>query len=528
MKNYVLNSVLFCDKKIDDFKKKIIQNKKMIILTLLTVFIVGLFSYCFIFLNPSYSHDGLGAINQVGDDNWKIALGRYLQPLLRKTRGFISVTWVIGILSFIYLSCSSFIVCKIFDFKEKISTILVSSILTLNMSLALTFLTYSHEADMFCFSLLLASSAVYILKKYKNGFLLGSLLVALSLGLYQAYLSITICLIMLLTIKYLLQNVKFKNIGIFVLKGVIMTLLGGILYYIGLKTIPSILNISLAEGYNSINNISSIALSSLFDLIKNTYTVFEAEYKMVFQASGYTSLNICVSILILTCLILLLSKRKIHLKPSYYLYIVIIIYIYPIFANISGILSNGMIHSLMTYSCYLLLLLPIIFYENTSIKIKRKNINLFKYIICFILIFMLYKNVLYTNVLSLKKYFNDKITLSTMTRVIEDVENLDQFVIHKTPIYFIGSLNSSPRFVNLYGFEQYSGIGMTRNFNITYQATYKTYLIYNFAYPIIDISYEQVSSLIPNTDEFIYNMPYFPQKGYVQYKNGIVLVKLSG
>lgn len=140
---------------------------------------------------------------------------------------------------------------------------------------------------------------------------------------------------------------------------------------------------------------------------------------------------------------------------------------------------------------------------------------------------MLYKNVVYTNTLSLKKYFNDRATYSTMTRIVKDIENLDEYIINKTPIYFIGGLNSSKYFNNTNGFEKYSGTGFTNNFTVTYEATYRNFLLYNLAYPTVSISSSEIAKVIPNFNIFIYNMPSFPQKGYVQYKNGIVLVRLS-
>lgn len=373
MKNLVLNSILWLDNSIDKLKDMIIRNKKIIILAFVSTFIIGLFAYCFIFLNPSYSHDGLGAINQVNDDSWKIALGRYLQPVFRRTRGFMNATWLIGILSLIYLSCSSFIIYKTFNFKNKISLVLISGIITLNMSLSLTFMTYSHEGDMFSLSILLASISVYIFKKFKNGFLFGSILVACSMGLYQAYLSISICLIMLLTIKCLMQNMDFKDIFTFVFKGIIMILLGSLLYCIGLKVACEVTKVILTEGYNSVNNIKLISLSTIPKLIENVYTVFKEEFFIVFLTPGSSIrfFRTLLLILILTCLFLLFNRKK-NFHKIYYLLIFIIVYLYPMFANILGILSNGMIHSLMTYSCYLILLLPIVIYENSKIKIKQK------------------------------------------------------------------------------------------------------------------------------------------------------------
>ena len=133
-------------------------------------------------------------------------------------------------------------------------------------------------SPIFGVAFLLSVLAVWVIIKMNKialPVLLGSFMVALSMGAYQAYLGCT-CLII---VGYLLwqlycTDVQWKQLGIYVGKSAAMLSIGGILYVLLLKVHLIIFQTSLsnyngADTYSLWNSIKKLPVT-----IKNAYSIF--------------------------------------------------------------------------------------------------------------------------------------------------------------------------------------------------------------------------------------------------------------
>lgn len=162
------------------------DNKKLLINCLFFTFLFGLLAYAFIFFNPSFSHDSL-AITQEFDDRWQISLGRFMQPIYRMIRGYVTAPWLLGFLSLIFIAFAVYFIIKIFEIQNKYSLIIICGLLATNTTLTFLYATFAPWGDVHALAFLLSVCSVYFWLKYKYGFLLGAILLGISLALYQNY-----------------------------------------------------------------------------------------------------------------------------------------------------------------------------------------------------------------------------------------------------------------------------------------------------------------------------------------------------
>lgn len=209
----------------------------------------------FIMVNNLPNHDGLLGI--VGNQE-HIELGRWFLKYACILSSYFTIPWIIGIISISLLGLTSIVIVEIFDIKEKINIVLTSAILVVFPTIASGF-AYIFTLDGYMVALLLASLAVLITFKYKYGFLLGAVCLSLSLGCYQAYLSVTMILCILKLMLSIINNKKTREIMLEILKILLMGVLGIILYYV-------VLNIAL--------KISNTELSTYHMLMRYSWCLF--------------------------------------------------------------------------------------------------------------------------------------------------------------------------------------------------------------------------------------------------------------
>jgi hypothetical protein len=127
-----------------------------------------------------------------------------------------------------------------------------------------------NSVDAYFFSLLLISLAAYIADRYRFGFLLSGILIILALGIYQAYYSFAVGLMIgILIIEILRDDSTVKQLLEKALKFASSLTLGMILYY----AIVSITtrNTGLTS-YMGIDDMGKLSASQLPSLVFQAYS----------------------------------------------------------------------------------------------------------------------------------------------------------------------------------------------------------------------------------------------------------------
>ena len=236
------------------------RNRNGMFLCVIATFAWGLVTHAYIFLHSSFSHDSLNEFNAAVFGNaWRIQLGRIFVPAYRLlVREAITLPWLIGVLSLLYISAAVFLTVKLFGIRPRLLTALIAGVYTANITVTATAATYIHDLDCNMLALALAVLAVYLWKRFHKGFLYGILPLCVSMGLYQSYLSVAITLVILYLVLQLLDGHPFAEVFGKGLKSLGMIVGAGVLYYLAIQLVCRITGLLLVSGpYNSMDSILS-------------------------------------------------------------------------------------------------------------------------------------------------------------------------------------------------------------------------------------------------------------------------------
>ena len=512
------------------------ENKKIIFKSLIYTFVWGLVAHAYMFFNNNLSHDSLSEINaELYSNIWKIQAGRVFVPIYRLlTHTSIALPWLIGFFSLLWIGMGVFFVVKLFDIKSDALIFLVSAIFSANITVTATAASYIHDLDCNMFAMLLAVTAVYLWKKYENGFLFGALCLALSMGLYQSYISVALTLTLFVLISNILNYSTTREVVKKGLKSIAMFLLSGAVYFIAIKTIPNLIGTVLSSGHNnSIDILTNISLTSLIPgIIKACYNCIYQFLTPVysFPETAVRIISIAIFALIVILVIVNLFDKKTTISNK--LLLILLVGLTPLAMNITSVLASGMIHTLMTYSFWLFYLLAIILSvdfakkrnNHTNIKISLTMLPSIISAVCIMLIFI--NNIQVANSVYFKKDLEHEATQNLFVKISYDLQNFDSYVAGETPVVFVNEpscLNSSiPGFEK---FERIIGADKTYGLSFTQKNRIQMYFDYYLVTPILlaedEYWYEMRES------EHVKEMPDYPAKGSIATIDGIVVVKLS-
>lgn len=502
-------------------------NKSLLKESIIYSFIFGMIAHGFMYLNADFTHDSLYGIVGIPEiDTMNISIGRFLLPQYLKIRGYVASPLLIGVIGIAFIALSTYLLIDLFEIKSNYTKLLLSAIMVTNYTVTITNATYINDSDPYYASLFFAVLAVYALVKDKKiGVIVGIVSTFLSIGLYQAYFQVSILLLMIIVTMRLLNNEDYKQVFLDALKIAAYMLVGVIAYYVVYKITLSINGISASTGYNGIPE-----LSKYFDLkVISGYFKNSIEYEVAWfcgKNHHHQKLIFITNLMLVISMLwgmISISKEK-KTKSINLALMTLAIVLMPVGMNFLCILSQGYEHEVMTFSFFIIyvLILKIIevFVTGEKKNIVNGCITLITSVLCG---YMIFSNCIYSNEMYLEKHLVVENTLSTMTRVLDRIEQTDGYEVGKTPVVFIGTPIQSKLEMERYGFLN-TGEATNVYSAITYYETYYSYFERYLGYPI---------NLLSIVDEYNYgamkevkDMPTFPDKGSVAFVGDTLVVKM--
>jgi hypothetical protein len=484
-----------------------------------------------------FSHDSLLEIYQ-DDSAWQIALGRFMHPILIFLRGGITNPWLIGFCALIWLAASVYLVADILDIRNTISIILLSGVMVCNLTLISTNSAFLQEMDYYSLALFLSILGVWLCKKKSPLYIaLGIAAMAISMGIYQAYISVAITLVMILLLKmtweegFCLKSVA-KDIAVYY----VSIIAAAVLFYIIWKIFLKIFGIWTADTYNGMAGLGDFSDTGIFSLIGMTYsnvlyyfwnpeTFTTMEFRGQSMSVFWLYLLRLANIFIVLKLIIEVAKKDIKKKvgAGRIALQVCILALLPMGMNFVCIMSKGMEHTLMVYAFIMLYVLAIWLQDKTVINENSKNSTskVMKAVTIITVGCVVWSNVVYANQVYLKKDLQENAMNSLMTRIVADIEDMDGYEPNVTPVAFVGSFENSPYIQELAGFEDILPYGMGKT-TLTYSGTEQYFLKYELNVPMNIITLGELEQ-----EDDIINMPSYPLKGSLAYVGDVLVVKIS-
>lgn len=528
-----------------DLLKDSCERKRLFLLCLLTTLIIGLIAHGYAFLNLIVGHDALYEMYIQDSAEWKISLGRFLNPLERFILGdVVSLPWLNGILGLLLIAVAAWQTAVVFRLTKRWQAVAIASIFTTGTAISTLIASFASDLVPNMLALVAAMTAALCWDKLYTAFswkrcLAATVCVFIVLGLYQCYISVTVVVMMLLSIKRLLEGTEPKKVFCKGITGILILIIGGGIYLLSVKVVCCATGVELVSGrYNSLTKLwdgDNNILARILPTYKMTVSAFisRTAIKNAFLWSQGASFVNCMVQLANACLIvisvlafirLLIAKRK--MKWQSYALTAILIILLPLALNMTYI-ASGIRHELTRFAYCFIYVFMIWLVEHTAQAPKKKRFSIRKEKLAVLLLagmtVIVFANMRTANAAYLERDLEASSTLSVMTRVLTQIEATDGYELGKTEVAFIG--NPGKVQSGAPGFDDISVFGFEYKSQITSQAKYRAYFANILQYPINIVQGEQYDALLE--DERVIAMPIFPEQGSVAVLDGIVVVKMS-
>ena len=252
------------------------------------------------------------------DSQNMIALGRWFLPVVCSFSSFYDLPFLNGIIAIVFHALSAVCICRILHVQKKITAFFIGAVIV-SFPTVTSVMMYNYVADGYSIAFFLSTLAALCMTKEKPKFILSAVLIALSTGIYQAYITVTIMLILLKLIDEIIyEHISYRIILKKSVAMLLTVLLGVVLYSMILKVILSIFSVGLLD-YQGINSSASL---SAIDIRGSLYSIKETFIHCFFDVSKGINLYLALNIFVLAFTL------------SHYLKYIVINKLYKNYANL--------------------------------------------------------------------------------------------------------------------------------------------------------------------------------------------------
>lgn len=347
------------------------REKKVFIYTV----IIGILTHAFRMTNTMICADTTNYLNSIGA-SWVISLGRILLPGVEKIRGSVELPFLIGIICLALIGCTAVLFVRLFDIREEIFLVIAAWVLVANPVVTSIF-AYMYTADGYMISLLFSVLAAYLCLKKKGlaGVLSGGLCLAVSLGFYQAFISVTM-IIMLFWLFRMLYHSEYtiKDIGKMTGRCLLSGVAGVAVYLIGMLIVWKIGGYG-AKDYMGMDSAGGMGVNGLLQAVVDCYVDFARFYFVRWELNRYNVMNIMMFLLTGITWLILVTKRKLWTTPVRVILMALLFPLLPFVCHIFEFFSAGVSYTStsMEYSLALIYLLSPIMWSDMRMSVSVDN-----------------------------------------------------------------------------------------------------------------------------------------------------------
>ncbi|MEG2021696.1 MAG: glucosyltransferase domain-containing protein, partial [Oscillospiraceae bacterium] len=320
----------------------------------ISAFTLGMLTHMFIYTNLAFLHDSVEIFN---DSPMSYVGGRWAVPLFLKFNQNLFMPWTIGVLTCIAFSITVLCIVGLFDVKNPVTIWLLSAVIVTHPTV-IAYHGFLSSAFAYGMSMALSAFCVFIAVKCKNkiiSFILGVLILALSIGTYQAYLCFAAVLMLLYLIYIALeQDTTFKQVFLIAVRLLLLLISGIVVYYVISKGVLKYNNANW-QGYRGIGAYPMNTMHLFLGQIKDTWMLSVRSWFKVNEMGGYaTGAVIALQKLLFVSAFVLMAAivivEKVYRKPLKLIMIISLLLMVPFAASSIYMLERSELpHLLMRF-----------------------------------------------------------------------------------------------------------------------------------------------------------------------------------
>lgn len=322
---------------------------KAVKLAFASSFAGGLLVYLFALTNPIL---GVGdALTNVFSTSNQVGLGRWSSAWLCALTPYAAMPLVNGLLMILAVSLLSALAVAYLEIRSPLLAAAAGLVMVCYPSVGNT-LKYLNVADGYMIAALLSVLSLFLVDRFRFGWIWGIPLFTLALGTYQAYFSLVAALMLVRAVRLILRPESENRMLLgLALRYVLYALASLAAYYALVGVFNRQTGIPLTE-YQSVSNMGNVTLSTLLENFVGCYRDFKKEvtflsFRPGYYVSGYPNYLYIVLTAALIGVSYLAAKGKTALKTAALLALGALA---PFMLCSIRIFNPAKVYSLMTYS----------------------------------------------------------------------------------------------------------------------------------------------------------------------------------
>lgn len=362
-----------------------------------------------------------------------IALGRWFLPVVCAPSSFYDLPLIAGLIAIIFHALGASCIVKMFGVKKNITAALIGSLVA-SFPAVTSVMMYNYVADGYAIAFFLSCLAAMLMTKDKPSYIIPAILIALSSGIYQAYITVTITLLILYLIFEILNNkIKLKDTYIKTLKLALCGAMGMGLYYFLFTIILKITKTEILayQGFDNAVSLSGIDIPGALYVIKHTLTDYFFDFSNGFNTFAIINILIFSATVILYVVNIIKNKFKVTGMLSLILYVILL----PIGVCVLAFINSSIdYHNLMKMGFLVFYLFMILQYENVKFK-NMKFVSVKSWVILILMTALIFNHIIIANVsyhklnMAYEKSYGTLIRLADRIEQTEGNENCDSILI---------------------------------------------------------------------------------------------------
>ncbi|MCR5847704.1 MAG: glucosyltransferase domain-containing protein [Lachnospiraceae bacterium] len=481
----------------------------------ISCFISGFVAHLFAFTNIIPNPDG---ISRVYDLQQMTVSGRWFLHYASAWNGYVQAPALIGFFSVLFVAiAASFAVC-VLEIKKPVFAAFIGALMIVFPSVSFTFL-FMFTASAYCFAIMLAVISVWLTKKYKSGFLAGSVLLACATGTYQAYISVGASLALIALILFVLdKDRKIKDILLLALRFIALLAMGLLLYAVILKIFLFAKDLTLID-YRGISSMGSASwFKDTILKIPSAYRKFLSYYFKVNGFAKYTTLfsvviNIAFLVLGLYSMIMNIILNKRHKAPEAIICLIVLLVFVPLAFNLTVLMGDA--SPIMRYSLVFSYIIVLALTDRTDKQIPQIALGAASILI--LIVSMQIGNLAYTAYAT-----EHRAAESFATRLVERIETTPGYR-SDMEVVIIGGF---PKNVYHNEIEEFELIADPVAASVIPNTKHVYYYLNDWLNVTWKMPDESIMMEVSDSEEFK-AMPLYPSDGSVVISGDRVIVRLS-
>lgn len=352
-----------------------------------------------------------------------LSLGRWFLSVVCAPGSFYDLPWFAGLFAIIIHGLGAVCICKMFDVKKHITAFLIGGLIV-TFPTVTSVLMYNYVADGYSTAFLLSTIAAVVLAKEKPNYGLSIVMIALSAGIYQAYITVTVMLLLCsLIMDIMYKGIKLRDTAVRCGKYLLTGLAGIILYYLILTLLLKLTGTELLD-YQGVSSSFALSKLNLFGALNTTVCSF-VNYFFGFphEITVFNIINIAITIF--TIAVATISTVKNKVRPSEFVLLAVLTMLMPAGANILAFINHHIdYHNLMKMGFAMFYIIFLLIYDKEETKdLKPPYIK--SWITLGLASALIFNQVVIANVCYHKQQLSYEKSYGTLIRIADRIEQTE-------------------------------------------------------------------------------------------------------